>query len=251
VVVGEFGQAVSVPGVLHGAVSAQADSFLWGADANLRKCLYRDCNTWATWFVGYRNVNLQESLSITENIAVIGASPRIPDPVGTMIRVLDRFATENHFNGGQIGATAERRWGAFSLDARGSVAFGVTDQELSIFGAQTRTRPGQLPVTYSGGLLAAGPNLGTFHRDQFSVVPEFTLNLGYYVIPNLKMYVGYNFLYWTNVLRPGDQIDPVVDLTFVPNAPAVAPSGQNRPQPLFRQSDLLVTGLQFGVEFRW
>jgi hypothetical protein len=43
----------------------------------------------------------------------------------------------------------------------------------------------------------------------------------------------------------------VVDLTFVPNAPAVLPSGQNRPQPLFRQRDLVIHGIQFGAELRW
>lgn len=254
VVVGQVGEAVTVPGILQGSLTVQADSFLWGADANLKKCLFRNCNSWATWFVGYRNLNLIESLTVTENINVIGPGGNrvlLTDPPGSVIVVRDRFGTENRFNGGQIGATWERRWGGFSLDARASVALGVTSQELSIFGAQTRTRPGQLPMTYSGGLLAAGPNLGTFTRNRFSVVPEITLNLGYWVTPNFKAYIGYNFLYWSNVIRPGEQIDPVVDLSFVPNAPPVAFSGQYRPQPLFRQSDLWVTGVQFGLEWRW
>ena len=204
-------------------------------------------------FAGYRFLNLKEELSVTENILVVGTSPRVqlPDPVGTVITVRDSFETENWFNGGQIGLTYERRRGDWSFDVRGSVAFGVTHQELKIDGVQTRTRPGQLPATFRGGLLAAGPNLGTFTRDQFSVVPEFTFNVGYWLRPNLRAYVGYNFLYWPNVIRPGDQIDRVVDLTFVPNAPAVPPSGQLRPQPLFSQSDLWVTGVQFGVEWRW
>ncbi len=53
------------------------------------------------------------------------------------------------------------------------------------------------------------------------------------------------------MIRPGDQIDPVVDLTNVPNAPAVTPGAPNRPAALFRQSDLWVTGVQFGAEWRW
>lgn len=254
VVVGQVGEAVAVPGILLGALTVEADSVLWGADANLKKCLFRRCDAAATWFVGYRFLNLSESLTVTENIAVIGPGAGrvlIPDPVGTLIVVRDRFGTDNRFHGGQLGATWERRWGGLSLDARASVAFGVTSQELSIFGAQTRTRPGGLPQTFSGGLLAAGPNLGTFTRNQFSVVPEVTLNFGYYVTPNLKASVGYNFLYWTNVIRPGEQIDSVVDLSFVPNAPPVPFSGEYRPKPLFRQSDLWVTGLQFGLEWRW
>ena len=106
-------------------------------------------------------------------------------------------------------------------------------------------------MSFRGGLLAAGPNLGRFTRDQFSVVPELTLNVGYNVTPNLRLFAGYNFLLWTNVIRPGDQIDHVVDLTFVPNAPPVSFSGLNRPRPLFAQRDLVVNGIQFGLDWRW
>ena len=41
-----------------------------------------------------------------------------------------------------------------------------------------------------GGLLAAGPNLGRFERDAFSVAPEFTLNVGYSVTPNVRLFAG-------------------------------------------------------------
>ncbi len=250
-VVGETGEAVAVPGVLAGSLSAHAESQLWGADVNIQKCLCSGCDYKATWFVGYRNVNLTESLSITENIQVIAPSPSIPDPVGSVVAVNDRFATENHFHGAQLGGTYERRWGRLSFDVRASVALGVTHEDLDISGFQIRTRPGLPPMSFNGGLLAAGPNLGSFSRNQFSVVPEATLNLGYWLTPNLKLYAGYNFLFWSNVIRPGDQVDNVVDLTFVPNGPAVAASGQLRPQALFRQSDLWVTGVQFGLEYRW
>ena len=83
------------------------------------------------------------------------------------------------------------------------------------------------------------------------MAPEFSLNLGYFVTPNIRLYAGYNFLLWTNVIRPGDQIDHTVDLTFVPNSPAAGFSGQDRPRPLFKQSDLVVNGIQFGVDLRW
>jgi hypothetical protein len=252
--IGETGEAVAVPGILAGGLTVHAQSVLWGADVNLRRCLLNDCDTRASWFVGYRNLNLIESLKMTENITVIGPGDGrvlLTDPIGSIVRVQDRFGTTNHFNGGQIGGTYERRWGRFDFDARGSVALGVTSQELSISGSQTRTPPGGVPVNFQGGLLAVGPNLGNFTGNQFSVVPEVTLNAGYWVLPNLKVHMGFNFIYWTNVIRPGGQIDNVVDLTYVPNAPHVPSSGQARPQPLFHQSDLWVTGLQFGAEWRW
>jgi hypothetical protein len=247
----EFGEIVAFPGVSTGTLVIDNSSFLWGADANVRHAICKRCDFRAEWFAGYRFLSLDERLRITEYITAEAGNP--VDPPGTRVIVQDQFETRNTFHGGQLGLAAERNWGRLSLDVRGSVALGNTHQDLNITGSQVRLRPGATtPMVFNGGLLAAGPNLGHFSRDRFSVVPEVGVNLGYWLTPNLKAYAGYNFLYWTNVIRPGDQIDRVVDLTFVPNPPVgVTPSGQLRPQPLFRQSDLWVQGVQFGVEWRW
>ena len=77
------------------------------------------------------------------------------------------------------------------------------------------------------------------------------MNAGYWLLPNLKVHVGYNFLYWTNVIRPGNQIDSVVNLANVPNSPTVGASNLARPEALFQQSNLVVHGVQFGLEWRW
>jgi hypothetical protein len=247
---GEFGEVVARPGLSAGRLEIDADSYLWGADVNYRRGICRTCEGGRGWFLGYRHLNLTERLNITEFITANGA--QAPDPVGTRVVVGDRFETRNQFHGGQVGYLWNRRAGRWDLDARASVALGVTHQILTIDGFQQRTRPGEATQVFRGGLLAAGPNLGRFTDNKFSVVPEATFNLGYMVSPSVRLYVGYNFLYWNNVIRPGDQIDRTVDVTFVPNPPAnVPPSGQFRPQPLFRQSDLWVQGIQFGAELRW
>jgi hypothetical protein len=253
-VIGETGEAVAVPGILRGTLTVTGESRLWGADVNVRTCWFTNCAARGEWFIGYRHLNLRESLIITENIAVIGPGHSrlvVPDPIGTQVVVQDQFTTRNYFNGGQIGAFYERQAGRWFLNTRTSVALGTTHQVLEINGFQVRQRPAMPPMNFRGGLIAAGPNLGRFTRDRFSVVPEVTVNLGYSLTETLRVFTGYNFLLWTNVIRPGDQIDRVVDLTFVPNAPAVLPSGQNRPQPLFRQRDLVIHGIQFGAELRW
>lgn len=253
--IGENGEAVAVPGILRGTLTVQGDSQLWGADVNARWCWKNTCDSRSEVFAGYRHLNLRESLTFTENITVIGPGGNrvvITDPLGTRIVVRDSFTTRNQFHGGQIGANYERRWGRWSVDARGSVALGATHQVLEIDGIQTRQQPGgAAPMSFRGGLLAAGPNLGRFERDRFGVAPEFTLNVGYAVTPNLRVFAGYNFLYWSNVIRPGDQIDHVVDLTFVPNALPAGFSGQYRPRPLFKESGLAINGIQFGVDWRW
>lgn len=244
----EFAELVAFPGLSAGALQVNLTSKLWGADANVRSCVCRTCDAHTEWFAGYRHLNLQEDLTITESIL---AGPTAPDPVGTRIVVNDSFAVRNQFHGGQVGYASGRRWGRLDVDVRASVALGVTHQELEIAGSQTRQRPVQAtPDVFVGGLLAAGPNLGTFTDNKFSVAPEVTVTAGYRVTQGLRLTVGYNFLFWSNVLRPGDQIDRVVDLSFVPNAPPV-PQVANRPLPTMRSSDLWVQGVQFGVEYRW
>ena len=247
----EFGEIVALPGFASGSLQVKATSGLWGVDANARHALSRTCDGWLEVFGGYRFLDLTEGLTITENITALPGNTN--DPAGTQVTVQDQFHTQNLFNGGQVGVAAGRFWGRWSVDVRASVALGDTHESVDISGFQSRLRPGMTtPDVFNGGLLATGPNLGNFSQDRFSVVPEATINLGYWVRPNIRLYAGYNVLYWSNVIRPGDQIDRVVDVTLVPNPPAgVAFSGQYRPQPTFKQSDLWVNGVQFGMEWRW
>ena len=245
----EFSELVARPGFATGTLAVDAASELWGADANLRHAICRRCDFRAEVFAGYRFLSLKESLTMAEQITAL---PDAPNPAGTRVFVQDSFRTKNQFHGGQVGGLIERKWGNVSLELRGSVALGVTRQELAIAGSQDRVLPGGQPERFVGGLLAAGPNLGSFSRDTFSVVPEATINLGYWVSPNVKAFVGYNALYWSNVVRPGDQIDRVVNLSFVPNPrPDTPASAVNRPLPTFKPSDLWANGVQFGVELRW
>ena len=244
----EFGELVAFPGLSTGGLRVDNSSEIWGADINAKLCLNKSCDSHSEIFAGYRHLNLKEDLTITEYIR---AGETAPDPIGTNIVVQDAFRTRNQFHGPQIGYSFGRQYGNFEWSGRASVALGVTHQETDITGIQLRQRPGEAAEQFRGGLLAAGPNIGRFNSNKFSVVPEATINLGYRITPRIKTYVGYNFIYWTNVLRPGDQIDRVVDLTFVPNGVPGASFTANRPLPTFRQSDLAIQGIQFGLEMNW
>ena len=56
------------------------------------------------------------------------------------------------------------------------------------------------------GTFAMPANEGRFSRDNFAVVPEVQLKLGYAITPNTRLTIGYDALYDSNVIRPGDQI---------------------------------------------
>jgi hypothetical protein len=244
----EGAETVAFPNFSTGSLQISTATQLTGGDVNIFKRLLTTSDYTINAFTGYRYLNLSESVQIVEAIT---AGANAPDPAGTHIGVSDRFATRNLFNGGQIGASIERRWNSFFVNMRSSVAFGVNEQTIDVEGFQVKTVPGQAPQVFQGGLLAARSNIGNFERNRFSVVPDVALNFGYQVTPHFRVYAGYNIIYWTSVLRPGQQIDRTVDLTLIPNTPPVAPSGQNRPAVPFTQSDFLAHGINFGLEWMW
>jgi len=245
----EVVETTTAPRVSTGGIAVLGSSDLWGAELNARHRCREDCSSYLDLFAGARYLNLSEQLNIIEGIV---AGPQAPEPLGTRILVNDQFTTRDQFWGGQLGIRGERSWGRWFANIRGSVALGDTHQTLDIRGAQIIVRPGQPPQFFTGGLLAVSTNIGRFTQDEFSVVPEIALNLGYAITPRWRIFAGYSGLFWSNVIRPGDQIDRVVDVTFVPNPPpGVTPSGQRRPTVLFQQSDLWIHGLNAGLEYRW
>ena len=58
-----------------------------------------------------------------------------------------------------------------------------------------------------GGLLAVATNMGRFHNDGFAAVPQVGINIGYQCAEWLRLSVGYDFLYFSSVVRPADQIN--------------------------------------------
>jgi hypothetical protein len=240
-------QAVTAPGLLSGGISVARKSTLWGADINLNRQCWCCENGYLTLLGGFRYLGLDESLDITESL-LTGANTGVP---GTVIVVNDHFATSNRFYGGQLGAAGEYRLGCWSFAGKAKVALGVTQQWANITGFTTQTLPGGTPQTLPGGLLALqGTNMGVYSRNNFSVVPELGLTVGYQIKPWCRVTAGYNFLYWSSVIRPGGLIDRAVNATYQPFSP-VPPTGSARPMPLFNTTDFWAQGVTFGVEFYW
>jgi len=102
------------------------------------------------------------------------------------------------------------------------------------------------------GFLASGSNSGHFTRDVFAVVPEVGINLGWQITTQLRASVGYTFLYWSSVVRPGDQVDVGLSGTQLPTDTRFNPgAGPARPAVLLRGKDFWAQGINFGLEFRY
>ena len=117
---------------------------------------------------------------------------------------------------------------------------------VEINGATTETTLGQ-SVTTVGGLLTQPTNIGTYHRNVFSILPETNLNLRYDLAHNLRLTVGYTFLYMNHVQRSGDAIDRTLNPTQI-GGTLIGPA---RPAFSFHDSGFYAQGVNAGLEYRW
>lgn len=239
-------ELVCFPNVLAGGVWVNTQSTFWGSDFNIRKNLFCDCNYRLDFLAGYRYWELQDRVNITENLTAV--DPNTGTPVGTNFVINEFFYTKNTFNGGQIGLAGEFRRGRFFVSGRQLVAFGNVHKEVEIAGVTQFTVPGQLPQQYTGGLLTQPTNIGKREYDVFAVVPEATVSVGYNVTDGIRAYVGYTFLYISDVSRAGNQIDTVVNSTQIPPGVLV---GAPRPAFVRQDSDFWAQGINFGLEIRF
>jgi hypothetical protein len=157
---------------------------------------------------GFRYLQLNESLNVTQDFVAGDFSEEDTWD--------DAFRTRNNFYGGQIGARAEYAYHRFFMNVTGKVALGVTNQQVALDGGLTQAfltngtdnlgnpvQNVQVTHTPGGGLLELP---ATLTRNHFTVVPELGYNLGYQFTPYMRGAIGYTFVYWSSVVRPGDQV---------------------------------------------
>jgi hypothetical protein len=245
----ESAQVATAPGLAAGSVAVEGPSRLWGAEADFRYNLCCGCLGRLDLLAGFRYLELDEQLHVTESLLGLAGAGAF---AGSRIQVSDRFDTRNQFYGPQAGLDYELTYGRWSLDVRGKLALGNTHQVVNIAGEQVIVAPTGAITVANGGLLALATNSGHFTRDRFAVLPEVGLTLGCQVTDWCRLSVGYNFLYLSSVVRPGDQIDRVLDVTQIPNFPVAArPTGALRPAAPVRDTDFWAQGINLGVEFRY
>ena len=90
--------------------------------------------------------------------------------------------------------------------------------------------------------------MGTHDSQQFSLLPEIGFTLGYDLTSRLKATAGYTLLYWSNVARPGDQIDLNVDSRQFPPPQT---GTFTKPEFALHTSDFWAQGLNLGLEYRF
>lgn len=239
------GEFVAVPGFVSGSATVNHYSELWGIEGLLRYQLWRCCNGWVDLTFGYRSLSLSEGIDISEALTVAPAFG------GGNIGVQDSFHTRNEFNGAQVGIDGQwyfaPRW---SIGGSFKLAMGSTYEVIDINGSTT-TAAG----TFPGGLLALqNTNIGHYTQNRFAVLPEAAFRIGWDVTPRLQLFVAYDFIDLSDVVRPGSQINPNVNPNFQPTGvPGFPPSmvGPRQPAPTFATSNFWAQGVNLGLLYRF
>lgn len=247
----------SLPGVLAGSINVDAKSQFATTEFNARMHGYFGQSFHVDGLFGFRYMQLNESLTMNERVNPLvpgfasfdGATIGPPDT----LHDYDSFGTKNKFFGAQVGAHASYEYKCFTFESFFKLALGGTIEQTNIAGATTLVTPTGTTVA-PGSILALPSNIGNYSRTVFGIVPEFGLNLGVDLCQNVRLKLGYSFLMWNHVVRPGNQLNPNVNPGQVPGSPAGTFANVTGPvSPVYRFNDELFWGHTFnlGVEFHY
>lgn len=216
--------ATSVPitlpvfGPVFPSAALQSHTRLWGAEANGLFNVRRGDGYHADLLAGFRFLSLDENL--TAQTAVSGDLAGFP----LVLQTQANFQTQNQFYGGQVGGKVGGRSGRFAADVIGKVALGSMHEASNLTALASTSAAG---FTSTAGILARQT------RDEFAVLPQVTLQLGYDMTDSARLFVGYDFLYVSDVLRAGNNAS---------TGQGIAP---------FKSSDFWAQGVSFGVLMRF
>jgi hypothetical protein len=245
----EDADPIALPGVERGSAEVAFSNRLYGGEANVRVTQYGggDCGSRLGVLAGARYLALDQALRIDSVTHDIGSGP----PTGSSF-IEDDFGTHNKFYGGQLGLDVEFYFfDCVDLRLLGKVAVGTSQEVLRVGGTTILTG------TPSGfntdrGLFAEPTNVGRYSKQQFAVVPEGTVTLGLRVAHGVRLYAGYNYLYWSEIYSPGNQIDRRVSLPAVSSNGGTTPQlGPAVPTVNLTTSSFWVQGAVVGVELSY
>ncbi len=235
---------VAHPDFLTGSLLVNASTELQSAEILLRGNFWGNLANRTDALLGYRFGLLSESLRVSSSSQWTVAQG--PILAGTTKDILDAFDTDNQFHGIDIGLVHQLFVGRWSFEFLAKLALGNNRGKVTIDGSTVTAVPGGGSASFVGGLLAQETNIGKYTDDAFALIPEFAVAIRYNLTDSLRLMVGYTFLYWSNMLRPGDQID--LQLSQLPPEP---PAGQHGPAVLLVTDDFWAQGINLGLEYRF
>ena len=224
--------------MFNGWVSVATETQFQGVELLYRGALSREGCSSLDFLFGWRWLQLRDGLRIDESVQDLETT--------STIGLYDRFRTKNDFNGAEFGVDWKRPLSCcWTFEMLGKVAFGSTHSAVRIDG-QTTTVTQEGTSTRDGGLLALPvTNIGTHNRNSFAAVAEIGLSLRRRLACGWEATLGYNLVYWGDVLRAGDQVDLDLNLSQVPPGTL---TGLARPLVPMKSTDFWAQGISLGFE---
>lgn len=246
-------ELIAFPGAFSGTAAARSESHFWGSNAYFVcpvKCT--ECTS-VELLAGFEYLDLREDLTYAQTSQILpggeaGFAGRVllsPTTVG----IGEHFGTRNQFYGGSVGTQFEVRFGNYFLNTQGKLGLGDMHSAATVEGVTTATTP--TSAATPGGLVATAVNIGEHTGDRFALAPELNVNLGFYLSPCVRLYMGYTFLYVSDTLRPGEQVATAVTPGLVPTSLQFSSILGPRPVATFPHTDYWAQGVNFGVAIRY
>jgi hypothetical protein len=251
------GNPFGVPPIA-GSVAVISKTRLWGTEVNAVAGLVNDGGLRLQALGGFRYADLAESLSLElRAMALPGGTVNFEGgmfPAPSAVASTDTFRTRNQFYGGQVGVRGEYALGNFLLGTTAKVGLGNNHESVEVSGMSSLFPAAGAAMSVPVGQFAGPSNLGRRTHDDFAVMPEVEVKLGYQLTSWLRATVGYDFLYLSRAVRPGNQVDLFVNDSVNPlnGVFGMAPLDTTAfPRPFFERTDFWAQGVTFGLELRY
>jgi hypothetical protein len=190
---------------------------------------------------------------------------------GASLIIRDQFRALNQFNGLTLGLRGEGRYGMITVSSYAKASIGNMHERVDILGSGSFNDPSGRSGTTAGvlggfnlgvggglgssvgGVLANSGNIGTFTHDRFTVIPEVGGNLGIAVTRGLTAYMGVTALYFPDIVRPGDLVNPIVNSATIPFSPnfGTLPGTPRNAGVVLRETSHWLGGVNFGFKLRY
>lgn len=223
-----------------GDIRVDTSSEVYSAGALIRGALCCRSKMKVELLGGYRYFQIDEGIAFNTFTEFVIVNPPGTIIEGTTVEIFDIFNVKNRFHGGEVGLLTQFHHDCWTFEVVTKCALGRNHQQVDILGGTFVTVPNNPTQFAEQGLFAQPSNIGHFERDEFTVLPEFSLNAKYHIGRCVAVTAGYTFMYLANALRPVDQIDFTIDSSLPPDPE----------RPIFRFNDegLWVQGMNFGLE---
>jgi hypothetical protein len=231
------------PGVSSGTATLYNGTQLYGFDFNFAL----NMNDWLGNTTG--NLRLLAGLnmvSLNETLQLVTDST---STAGDLTHHSDIFNARTSFMGIQFGAVAGQRLGRAYFEVTPKVSVGANttydfiaaqDTSPAIFGINAPR------VIYNSheGIFAQPSNIGRYWPTFFSVMPAIQARASYRLCPRCSLTLAYDGIFWTNVLRPGNMIDPQINRSQTTGNLV----GVQQPVRAFNLTDFWAQGFSAGLQ---